>query len=103
MGVQSIIKGLNLPPNKIGLITLPNLYGANVTRATPVPGVQTVTEGLNLPPPLGVGLMYLTNSGGLQMHPLHPYFQRPWICLEKEEGMLPTFTISMSMASLNCP
>ena len=38
-GVQTIIKGLNLPPslNKIGLMYLPNMYGANVTPATPVP------------------------------------------------------------------
>ena len=38
-GVQLIIKGLNLPPslNKIGLMYLPNIYGENVTLATPVP------------------------------------------------------------------
>ena len=38
-GVQTIIKGLNLPPslNKIGLMNLPNSYGANVTPATPIP------------------------------------------------------------------
>ena len=38
-GGQTIIKGLNLPPslNKIGLMYLPNMYGANVTPTTPVP------------------------------------------------------------------